>query len=240
MVGRFLKRLDRYGPPDAAEHLAFREALTAPRALQADEPIARQFASPRESTLLLAGRVGRVVTLASGAQQITALQVPSDFVDLHAFVLSPLDHSVECLTDCVVTTVAHADLRRLTDAHPRLARALWHMTLVDAAIHRLWLTMIGRRDALQRTAHLLCELYVRLEDVGLARDGELELGLSQAEVADVLCLSAVHVNRVSQELRARGLASWGRRQVLLTDWSGLRALAQFDPTYLHLETTREP
>jgi CRP-like cAMP-binding protein len=235
MIERLLRRLARYGPPDAEEQDALAAIFTPLRTFQAGATMLSQFDKPRESTLLLSGLVGRVVTLKGGAQQITALQVPGDFVDLHAFLLARLDHSILALTDCVVTTAPHVALRPLMDRYPRLGRALWYLTLVDASIHRHWLTVIGRRDAIGRAAHLLCELYVRLEDVGLAKDGAFTLGLTQAEIGDVLSLSAVHVNRVVQELRARGLVSWDRRSVLIRDWDGLCDLAEFEPTYLQLE-----
>jgi hypothetical protein len=35
--------------------------------------------------------------------------------------------------------------------------------MIAAAIHREWLTNVGRRDAYSRLAHLFCELYVRLD-----------------------------------------------------------------------------
>jgi CRP-like cAMP-binding protein len=238
-IERLFRRLDRYGPPDDEERAALVAILTPERTIVSGATMIRQFDKPQSSTLLLSGLVGRVVTLTGGAQQITALQVPGDFVDLHAFLLARMDHSVVALTDCVVTTAPHKALRPLMDRFPRLGRSLWYLTLVDASIHRHWLTVIGRRNAAGRAAHLLCELYVRLQDVGLAEDGRFTLGLTQAEVGDVLGLSAVHVNRVIQELRARGLVAWDRRQVAIRDWAGLCELAEFEPTYLQLEDQTE-
>jgi CRP-like cAMP-binding protein len=236
MIERLLHKLSRYGPPTAEEEAALAAAMSPPRTVPAGQTIIQQFSKPAESTLLLSGMIGRMVTLKGGTQQITALQVPGDFVDLHAFLLSRMDHSVVAMTECTVCSIPHAALRRLGDDYPRLARGLWYLTLVDASIHRHWLTVIGRRDALARTAHLICELYVRLRDVGLAEEeGAFLLPLTQAESGDVLSLSAVHVNRTIQELRARGLVSWDRRQVRVKDWDALAALAEFDPTYLQLE-----
>ena len=48
-------------------------------------------------------------------------------------------------------------------------------------------------------------------------------------------LSLVHVNRTLQDLRAQGLITWKGKAVEITDWEGLRQLAEFDPTYLHLD-----
>lgn len=239
IVDRFFHRLARYGPPDAEERAALLAVLTPERRFAAGTEVIRQFSQPTESTLLLSGMMGRRVTLRGGAQQITALQVPGDFVDLHGFLLARMDHSVIAMSDCTTRSAPRAALKGVTDRYPRLARALWYLTIVDASIHRHWLTVLGCRDGIGRAAHILCELYVRLADVGLAADGKFGLSLTQAELGDVLGLSAVHVNRVVQELRSRNLVAWDRRQVEILDWGRLSTLAEFEPTYLQLENQIE-
>jgi hypothetical protein len=37
----------------------------------------------------------------------------------------------------------------------------------------------GRRDAFQRIAHLICEMYFRMKAIGLVEDGEFTLPLTQ-------------------------------------------------------------
>ena len=234
MIERLLKKLSRYGPPSAEECTALAGIMTPVRRFSAGQEVIQQYSAPKESTVLLSGMMGRLVTLRGGTQQITALQVPGDFVDLHAFLLARMDHSVVAMNACETTTAPHGELRRLCDRYPRLARALWYLTVVDASIHRHWITVFGRRDAIARAAHLLCELHVRLEDVGLTDDGQFELPLTQAHAGDVLGLSAVHVNRVIQELRARSVVTWDRRRVQIKDWDALVDIAEFDATYLQL------
>jgi hypothetical protein len=63
----------------------------------------------------------------------------------------------------------------------------------------------------------------------------MEVPFTQSMVADALGLSAVHVNRSIQELRAAGLMQWRGKLVTITDWDGLMAAGDFDPTYLHLD-----
>jgi CRP-like cAMP-binding protein len=122
----------------------------------------------------------------------------------------------------------------VTSSHPHLARLLWLSTLVDAAVHRQWLVGSGKRSVLEQMAHLFCELYARLELAGRTEGLRFAFPLSQNELADCLGISAVHVNRVSQELRATGALAWRGREVEILDWDALSALAEFDPTYLSL------
>jgi acyl dehydratase len=54
-------------------------------------------------------------------------------------------------------------------------------------------------------------------------------------MGDTLGLSLVHTNRTIQQLRSEGLVTWRGRTVTITDWDRLQQVADFDPTYLHLE-----
>ncbi len=51
----------------------------------------------------------------------------------------------------------------------------------------------------------------------------------------MLGISAVHTNRVLQELRSSGLISWIGTEVRILDWDSLTAAGQFDDSFLFLE-----
>ncbi len=59
----------------------------------------------------------------------------------------------------------------------------------------------GRRTAVERIAHLICETYFRLQRVDLVQDNRFEFVLTQDDVGDLCGLSSVHVNRSFQALR---------------------------------------
>jgi CRP-like cAMP-binding protein len=129
--------------------------------------------------------------------------------------------------------IPHADLRELIRRFPGLGSLFWRDTLIDAAIFREWIVGLGRRTAHQRIAHLMCELLLRSKAVGLVRDHQYPLPLTQTELADALGLTVVHVNRVLRSLREDGILRVDRNSVSILDWEGIRALAEFDPLYLH-------
>ena len=97
---------------------------------------------------------------------------------------------------------------------------------------------VGARPADKRLAHLLCELLVRLRAVGLANDGSYELPITQAELADTVGLSEVHVNRVLQRLRALEVITLKNGRLVILDVAKLNEFSGFNPNYLHL-TTRD-
>lgn len=216
-----------------AEEEALRGVFSGAIEVQDNRDIVQMHERMTQSHLLLEGWAFRYITLGDGRRQIVAIHVPGDFVDLHSFPLQVMDHSVATFTRCRVALAPHARLRAVTQAHPHLSRLFWLSTLIDAAIHRQWLAG-GQRSAMERAAHLLCELYVRLETVGVAQDFTFAMPMSQIEFADALSISSVHTNRVLQELRSEGAVAWQQREVRILDWQRLASLAEFDPTYLNL------
>lgn len=215
------------------------ESVGPPRAVAAGEALVRQGTRPTAATVIVTGWAGRYIALQNGRQQTVGLQFDGDFVDLHSFALKVMDHSVITLTPCTVAAMPYEALRRISETDPHLARALWLLTLIDAAMLRRLLLGSGQQPALERSAHLICELFTRLEAVGLAVENEpFRLPLSQGQLGEALGVSVVHMNRTLAELKARGLFHWSKGVARILDWRGLVALAEFDPSYLSL--TREP
>jgi CRP-like cAMP-binding protein len=197
--------------------------------------IVRAGASLTQSVLVLEGLVARYKDMSDGQRQIVEIHLSGDFVDLHGFLLKRLEHHVGTLSQARVAFVPHDCLRRITEEEPHLARMLWFSTLIDAAIQREKILSIGRRTAIARVAHLLCELAVRLETVGLAAGGRFALPLTQLDLADATGLTSVHVNRMLRKLRDEGLLTFRGGDVVIHDWDRLQRLAEFDPAYLYLE-----
>ncbi len=210
-------------------------AIVRTTAFQADEDMVREGDRPSDSKLLLEGFAARYKILHNGKRQITSIHVPGDFVDLHNFTLKVMDHAIFAMSPCKVAVVPHEVLHRITEEHPHLTRLLWLNTTIDGAIHRQTLVNLGRQAALGQLAHLLCELFVRLEVVGETEDYSFRLPITQSELGDALGLSTVHVNRTLQELRSQGLLTWRGNLVVIEDWERLCEVAQFDPVYLNLE-----
>jgi CRP-like cAMP-binding protein len=217
------------------EEGVLRASISEIREHPAGRPIVRVGTTLSASTLLVEGLVCRYKDLADGQRQIMELHVAGDFVDLHGFLLKRLDHNVGTLTAVRVASVPHDALRGITETHPHLGRMLWFSTLLDAAIHREKILSVGRRSAVARIAHIFCELFVRLRLVGLADDGGYRLPLTQADIADATGLTSVHVNRMLKKLRDEKLLTFRGGSVTMHNWEGLQRVAEFDPTYLHLE-----
>lgn len=165
--------------------------------------------------------------LPDGGRQIIAFPIPGDCVGLRSVPLRTSDHSFSALTDTVVSSVEAPRMLRLFNEFPRLGAAILWATSRDEAMIVEHLVSIGRRSALERTAHFFLELRERLRLVGLVADKEFVCPLNQYVLADALGLSAIHVNRVLRQLRERKLLTLKDRKVVVHDLGGLEALAGY-------------
>ncbi|MDB5442694.1 MAG: Crp/Fnr family transcriptional regulator [Phenylobacterium sp.] len=231
---RLIAKLESIGTLTLEERAAIKALPLRVRQIAEDTDIVRDGDTPTESCLLVEGFLCRYKMLPDGGRQILAIHTAGDIPDLQSLQLKVMDHSLGSLTPCKVAFISHAALHDITRAHPGVMALFWRDTLIDAAIFREWLTGVGRRSAHQRIAHLICEIHLRLKVVGLTDDDGFELPITQAELADALGLSTVHVNRVLQDLRRDGLIASRGKFLAVTDWRRLEQAGGFDPRYLHV------
>lgn len=236
VVDGLVRALERRDTVSARERETLAAAVGEVRLHPAGNTLIRAHRQAEASTLLIDGMVAREFSMPEGKRQIVAIHVAGDFVDLHSMLLKSLDHDVTALTDVRVALFPHAGLRRITETEPHLARMLWLLTVVDAAVHREWTARLGHSAAV-RIAHLLCEFQIRLAIVGLANETGFALDLTQLDLGDMVGLTAVHVNRTLRKLRESGLAIVRDGYASIPDLQKLRDFAGFDPTYLYAEKT---
>ena len=230
----FLRKLQRFAPLTEQEAHAMAEAVAEVRRASAGEKIVREGSQPEACHVLLDGFIAHHKSLSADKRQIIAFGIPGDTCDLDAFIGGRMDHSVMALMPSRLAILPHDRLLGLTAAYPRVARALWRETVLDASVFAEWVANIGRRSAAERVAHLVCETFIRLQEAGLARERGFEWPVTQKHLSDATGLTPVHINRVLKELREGGLLTVHARSVLIDDWDGLKRLSGFDPGYLEL------
>ena len=234
MTNLLTRKLELFGPLPPADRSLLDDVVRQPHWVDAHLNIVRQGDAPDDVHLVLEGFACRHKILPNGSRSILAYLVPGDFCDFNVFILKAMDHTIATLSACQMVSIPRERILELT-ARPAVARALWWTTLVDQATLREWLVNIGKRRADVRTAHLLCELHQRLKSVGLAEGGEFSLPITQAELADTIGMSPVHMNRSLQVLRSQDLVIFKSRQLVILDIDRLRRIGQFNPNYLHLD-----
>jgi CRP-like cAMP-binding protein len=234
-VNPLLNKLELFGRLPDGDRRLIDEVTKISRSVPARTSIIQEGDAPEDVHLVMSGFACRSKVTEDGHRQIFAYLVPGDFCDLHIFILKEMDHTIETLSlPCEVVQIPRPRVLELTK-RPEIARALWWATLVDEATLREWLVNLGQREAVERIAHLFCELHLRLGSIGLAANDGFTLPITQMELADTMGLSTVHVNRALKDLRSRGLISFKDNTLLIHDVDEIRGLSGFNPNYLHLD-----
>lgn len=175
----------------------------------------RAAGSPDEEAIhVLEGLIALYGVDIAGKRQIVALRFPGETVwpgGRGRFGIWPLVASQLVVTHANDVLGCYAD-----ELSPR-----------NQSIAFEWLAQ-SRAGALERTAHLLCEIAVR---GGYGTD-KIPNMLTQVQVGDITGQTSVNVNRIFAELEARVLIGRTRGEIIFRDWEGLRRLASFDPAYL--------
>lgn len=230
-----IRKLEAIGNLTETERRGIEELSLVTRLVPSGHEIVADGSTPSHCCLIISGWACRHKTLADGQRQILSFHIPGDMPDLQSLHLKVMDHGLTSVSDCTAAFTPHEHVRRLIAQHPGIGALLWRDTLIDASMFREWMVNMGRRSALERAAHLFCEMYMKMRAVALAGESRFPLPLTQSDLSDALGLSAVHTNRILQDMRALGLITLKSRELDILDWEGLKALAGFDPTYLHLK-----
>ncbi len=231
---RLGRKLGRHLALSAAERDALDRWLGRSVRLVRDRTtLVEEGAPPSEMHIVVDGWACRYRSVAGGGRQVVSILLPGDICDFNSFVMRRMDSTIEAVGDLRVACISRSALNDLTAAHPRLSQGLWWDSMVAAAIGREWLVNMGQRNARQRVAHLLCELYHRLEQVDLAADGEMPLPLTQADLGGACGMTPEHTNRTLRGLRDAGLIESQPRLLRLLDIEQLKDDAGFSPDYLH-------
>lgn len=233
MTEALIRKLSTIADLSEADRAALGDLKHYMREVPARRDVISEGDKPVRVHLVLEGWVARYKVLRNGVRQITAILLPGDFCDLHVTILDAMDHGMVAITNVKVALIQPEQLVEITSRSATLAQAFWWATLLDEAILRSWLVSVGRRSAEARIAHLICELHVRLSRLGLLTGGNFALPLTQQEIADVVGLTSVHVNRMLRLLRKGGLIEQRPGQMYILDIGALRRLADFDDNYLH-------
>jgi CRP-like cAMP-binding protein len=153
--------------------------------------------------------------------------------DLHSVVSPKAAWGIVALTPVEVLEVPHPELMSIAMKHPTVGMAFWRDGTADASILAKWAAN-ARRSARSRLAHLMCEIGLRSEMAKLGTRTAFHFPVSQHQLADIVGLTAVHVNRTLQALRSDGLIRSHQGTVFVDDLEGLRKVADFDESYLLL------
>ncbi len=170
--------------------------------------------------------------LRNGSRQIVNFHIPGDFLGLRSILLRIADHSIEPVTPVAAAEIDVSAFRSSFQRSHRLARSFLWVASTDEAMVVERFIGVARRNAFDRTAHLLLELGERMKLVGLGTNAGYDCPLTQYHLADALGLTAIHVNRVLRQLRERGFVTFRNGRVTFHGFDNLASAVDYNTAYL--------
>lgn len=233
MTRALLKKLGGFYDIDASVSALFDEICTDRVSLEAGALLATEGGRYDHVYLIEEGWVTRSRSMMNGARQIVNVAVPGDFVALNALLFQVSDFELACKTGVTAFRFSAAELGEALSRHPSLSEAIFWVSCHEECMLAERIVSLGRRNARQRTAHVLCEFVARLEIIGLDDRERIVIPLSQDEFADILGISVVHVNKTLRSLQRDGVISFRNSLLQILDMGKLVREAGFDGSYLH-------
>lgn len=131
--------------------------------------------------IIIEGNGIRYRILHDGRRQIINVVLPGDIVGILGSFVDSILYSTKALSDMVVAVIPFTRLSVLFETNPRLIAKIFWSFSCEFTIYAEHLVDLGRRSALERVAHFLLELLVRLQAVGLSEKQSYKIPHSGAD-----------------------------------------------------------
>ena len=192
--------------------------------LESDESLFMEGDAATSFFTVLKGALRLSKLLPDGRRQITGFVLPGEFIGL-----SPRDtyaHNAEALTDASLCRFSVADLKRIGESAPEMNSRLLDMTNTNLGLAQDHMLLLGRMNALEKTASFLCSLIERAAAADQPTN-PLTLAMSRADIADYLGLTIETVSRTFTRLKADHVISLPEHnKVRVDDMEALTRLAE--------------
>lgn len=169
--------------------------------------------------------------LPEGESQLVEVKLPGDVIGMEevGFVTSKAD--VIALSDGVLCPFPASDLSKIFAESSRLTELMFVVTAREQCMLLERIVNLAQRHAVERVAHFILEMEHRLCSIQIHTQESFEFPLLQHQVADLLGMTPVHINRTLQDLRREGLLDWKRHEITIKDNPRMHELAKFDVSY---------
>ncbi len=225
-------QFQRFAALTDTEQQLLRHLEQDPRSYDTDQEMAAAGGDADKCFTLLSGWACSIRTLADGQRQILDIFLPGQILGLRDISFSRNLSEIRALTDVIACPFPRQCLTEIFDQAPRLTDLFFLIMAREQSMLIERVVNIGRRNAAERLAHFLVEIQTRLAIRSLA----FILPMNQAQIADTLSLSSVHVSRTFKHLREMGFVENQNGEIEIIDLDGLIDFSGFDRTYLEFNS----
>lgn len=205
-----------------------RELRTHQLVLGVGEHLYRQGEKPSSACTVYDGWLVLYKNTIDGDRQILRFALPGEFLSYKVGTDVVHDHSAQALSSVKLCSFP---IPKITEEAGRFAELLVAIqSMNDTTMERCHssIASIANKPAKARIAYLLLTLYAREQSVRSTAESCIPFPLTQEDIGDALGLTSIHVNRVMQGLRAKGLLACQNRCLTILDQPGLIKVAQMD------------
>jgi CRP-like cAMP-binding protein len=171
-------------------------------------------------------------TIDHDVRSIFNIELEGDIVGVSELSFNKNLFDITALTDTVVCPFPKTHLNDLFSKSDRLSRLFYTILSREQSMLYERIISLGRRTALEKVAHLILEISVRLSVRNISIKDRFHFPIRQEHIADLLGLSSIHVNRSMNELKRHGYIEYDRTSLKILDRERLFNLANFNPLFL--------
>lgn len=224
-----LRRLTRYPGLTESDITSLLDVQRARTRLDAGQDLLRRGQAAPATYFVLSGWLMMHTLLSDGRRQVFSLAMPGDIIGEFSPYRWPQSYNVSALTDAELAVVEPMSFLGLKQRSLALAHALGSNQARDVAILGDQIVRLGRLTAFERHCHLMLELWYRCQAIGdVDAHGSIPFPLKQSDLADILGLSLVHVNRTIMQMKRDNLITLERRRLTIHDVDKMSQIAGYD------------
>ncbi len=205
-----------------------RDLRTCQHILDTGEHLYHEGDPPSNAYTLYEGWVVLYRHTSAGERQILRFALPGEFLGYKVGPQALFDHSAKALTPLRLCTFPIHKIHNFAANSVELVMAIQCMN--DALMERCHssITTIATKSAEAKIAFLLLTLFSRYKGVDNSSQNSIPFPLTQEDIADALGLTSIHVNRILQGLRSKGLIVCKNRCLKILNQNELIRVAQLE------------
>ncbi len=168
--------------------------------------------------------------------QILRIFLPGELIGLPGLgVRRALNHA-RMVTDGVVCPFPVSLMTEVFGDAPRLAALFMALAGLEQISLRDRLAVMGAGDARQRMAHFLLDIHERLLIANPTLGKRFRLPLRQVDIAEVLGLTKVYVNRLLRSFSDEGLIEIERPYIRILQPGVMRSMSDYENRFEQVDT----
>jgi CRP/FNR family transcriptional regulator len=228
-------RFQPFGGLGPAEIADLKALATPPRHLPKGAIVRHEGDPDPKMYLLIDGWTASSIAVPNGNSQVIKVHLAGDMLGMPGLAMEEAPDTIRALTPITVSMIDTRALWRLFTSSPRIAELLFLISQEERVFLMDRLVSIAQTGGISRVAAVIVRLHRKIVRVFPSVTDSMEIPLTQTDLADMVGLTLVHVNRTIQKLRRDKVLTWVHQSVKILDFGELETLAQ-----LPVRTLRAP